>query len=46
MVIRGNQEINGTTGGEKHKRSTAIVSIWYQTAHEQPANKLENEEEA
>lgn len=34
--------------GEKRKaqnRSTSIASVWYQTAHEQSANKLENEEE-
>lgn len=34
--------------GEKSKaqRSTAIPSVWNQTAQEQSANKLENEEEA
>lgn len=33
-------------GRKEQKRSTAIVSVWYQTALEQSANKLENEEEA
>jgi len=35
--------------GEKSKaqnRSAVIVSAWYQPAHEQCANKLENQEEA
>lgn len=35
--------------GEKSKaqnRSTAVPSVWYQTAHKQSVNKQENEEEA
>lgn len=43
---RNNREM--VPHGEKSKaqRSTTIPAVWNQTAQEQSANKLENEEEA